>query len=1119
VGSVKTNIGHLEGAAGLAGLIKSILVLENGQIPATLHFRHPNPRIPFSAWRIKVASESVPWPAQGYRRVSVNSFGFGGTNAHAILDDAYHYLSARGMVGLHNTRLSDIPPQRPRSTVSEPGRMHSSGIDGSAVIAPHSTSKIFVWSAADKQSLLRLRDAFAKHLLNVQSALESPCSANQDQYLCRLAYTLSEKRSRFPWKTCVTASSISRLCEELSTESLSMNRSKHNSRTAFVFTGQGAQWAEMGVSFFQYPVFYDCIRTADSFLQSLGCSWSALEELRRKAHESNIDLPEYSQPLCTILQVALVDLLSSWNVKPSAVVGHSSGEIAAAYAAGAITRSDAWSLSFGRGGTSPKLKSLAPKTRGAMIALAVSEEKAFTIIRKITCGQVVVACINSPISVTLSGNEEAIEEVEVICKVSSIFARRLKVQQAYHSPQMEVAAPSYLEAIKDVTAKSSTQGCKMYSSVTGQFIDGSALGPSYWVQNMVSPVRFFGAVNSLLGRSTDEEFDADIGIDCLLEIGPHSTLQGPLSQILKFHSIKNLPYLSMLQRHKDGIQTSMNSMRAFFIMGAPVNIDKLNNAHVPAPISYQMLTDLPSYMWNHSRSYWHESRLSRNYRFRSQPRLDLLGAPCPDSDSSEWKWRGFLRTKDTPWIRDHEVLSSILYPAAGFIVMALEAAHQIASPEKVVQEYEFREVQIEKAAVIVDDSFGLECVLQLRPHELGASNETTLWYRFRVSTCAEGEDLQENCSGLINIKYTSTEQSALMRMERVLEHKKCVKRYEELRKSCQKSQDPVKFYSEMSAIGLAYGPTFRNITAIKTGQSGSCCTVEIPEISSTMPGGVEFPHLLHPTTLDTIFQTIFAGSRNALGQRPKAFVPTSIRSVRISARLPTTAGSTLQVFSTLQRHGLRGIEAEVYALDGLATEANIMIHGLRCSEIPMSSNVESGFRDKTHCAQVIWRPALDLLSGDQIQDLIEPKSDERMTPRQVVAMSQQAAVSLIHRTLEKVTLSQITSPHLKTFYQWMLEQEDKNANSYKRHKSAPSECSIADFEAPVNLNGNKSIDEELVWHIGTNLEKILTGHADPLQILLDKDLLYRYYKTSIGMDKMHSKLATVSVQHLSPLQN
>ena len=325
VGSVKTNIGHLEGCAGLAGLLKTILCLENGVLVPSLNYEKPNPKLRLDEWNLKVPTSTIPWPSSGLRRASVNSFGYGGSNAHCIVDDAYHYLKIRGLQGntatISDSQLtpdSDGYPDSGHGTMSE-----SPGSEASKYFPEkkESHAKLFVLSSPEQGSLQRLASSLAQYI-NDKIANNSITP----NLLDNLAHTLASRRSVFQWRAAFSASSAEDLATVL-TQRIYSNRSSKPPKIAFVFTGQGAQWHAMGRELLAYDVYARAIKDADESLKSFGAVWSVWDELMASKENSRIDMSEFSQPLCAAVQIALVNLFSHWGVTATSVCGHSSGEI------------------------------------------------------------------------------------------------------------------------------------------------------------------------------------------------------------------------------------------------------------------------------------------------------------------------------------------------------------------------------------------------------------------------------------------------------------------------------------------------------------------------------------------------------------------------------------------------------------------------------------------------------------------------------------------------------------------------------------------------------------------------------------------------------------------------
>ena len=312
IGSVKPNIGHLEGCAGLAGVIKSILSMEKGMIPAVAEFVTINPRLKLDSWGLSIPTELTPWPP-GLRRASVNSFGYGGTNAHAILDDAYHYLKERQLKGNHITLPSASGEADEYSGQDKPP------------VPASSYYRLFCFSTPNQGSAARHSESYKDFLQRKIKEGKSP--PGESEFLHSLAHTLNERRTIFDWRSYVVADSTPSLLEKVKNGFPKLPRASKNPSCAFVFTGQGAQWHAMGRELQTQPIFRASLKAADLYLASLGSQWSVLKELNFPEAQSRVSEPEISQSLCTVLQVALVELLHCWGVRPKVVVGHSSGEI------------------------------------------------------------------------------------------------------------------------------------------------------------------------------------------------------------------------------------------------------------------------------------------------------------------------------------------------------------------------------------------------------------------------------------------------------------------------------------------------------------------------------------------------------------------------------------------------------------------------------------------------------------------------------------------------------------------------------------------------------------------------------------------------------------------------
>ena len=916
-----------------------MLILETGLIPPSINFKKGNPKIKFEEWKLQVATQLTPWPSNGVRRVSTNSFGYGGTNAHAILDDAVSYLQGRG--------ISSTP--------------HNASHDRSG-------PRLFVLSAQDREGLKRVKEPLAKYAEDKNAKLKSE-NKQTNEFLSQLAYTLSDRRSRLQWKTYVVASSSDQLAETLNNDESPalIVQSSRQPRIGFIFTGQGAQWPRMGMELMAYPVFRECVIAADHYLQEVcECPWSAAEELEKGKSSSQLHLAEFSQALCTVLQVALVDLLRIWGILPSAVAGHSSGEIAAAYAMGALSREDAWRVAYYRGVLSTKMKTNSPDLDGSMMAVGLSPEKAEEWITKVTEGELVVACINSPTNVTISGDTAGIEQLLEMLQKASVFARKLQVDTAYHSPHMQTVAQDYYRLLADLVPLVPNEGCVMHSSVVGSIIDAEQLGAVNWVRNLISPVKFSTAVYDMLRPFRDGKRADENAVDLLVEVGPHSALQGPATQTLKARNITNIPYQSVVARNQNAVETTLSLAGALWAQGYKVNIQQVNGdggRQFTAP-----LVDLPTYPWKHAQRYYRDNRIEQEFLHRTRPKQSLIGAPAPAMGEREYLWRGYIRLAEEPWIADHQIQGAILYPAAGYLAMALEAASQTADPSKQILSFRLQDIQLTAAAILTTEA-DTECIIQLRPHIASTRDSSSTWTEFTVTSSPDGKALIKNCSGLLLVEYEPASGSEASH-ERTLELQALTSQYAEVKASCNSRVDCTEFYSDLSAMGLQYGPAFANVREARNRDGQSYGLVEIPDVPAWTPEGCERPHVIHPGTLDAIFHLAFAAvmGENAL----TAMVPKSIDEIIISAHAPWTPGVKLPGIATSARHGFRELKADILMLDDNEHLPAVDIRGFLCAEVAGGSASNTQATAKSITSKLVWRPAVYLLTAEELQRTLSP---------------------------------------------------------------------------------------------------------------------------------------------------
>ena len=965
IGALKSNIGHLEGASGVAAVVKAIMVLEKGVIPPNANFEVLNPRIDAEYYRLEFPTKPIVW-GPGLRRASVNCFGFGGANTHIVLEDAYHHLLLRGLRGTHSTVIrpelsTSLVPHRESATLQLTNG--TSAVDDacreSEIDGADSRPRLFVFSSADENGIDRLGKAYAQHVTCLNPLRD-------EAFLDDLAYTLLDRRESFPWKSFVVASTPGQF-KDLSKLLSKPRQSIKGAKSGFIFTGQGSQWNRMGIELMAYPVYQKALRAADAFLQSLGSKWSLIDEI--SCDNSRIDEPGLSQPLCTALQIGLVDLLRSFEVSPSIVVGHSSGEIAAAYSIGAISMETALKIAYYRGLLASEVENQGQE--GAMLAVGLSEDQVTPYFNAVAANfghlGMNVGCINSPCSVTISGNADQIDFLASLLERDSVFCRKLRVKVAYHSGHMKVISDAYLRVLGDLQVGEQSQECSpMISSVTGKAVSHQELrDPAYWVSNLVSPVRFSDALRVMwsgrektLRKKIDGSHRQLAEVPVLLEVGPHSTLQGPVRDLLQTLSTsKRVTYASVLIRNKPAIHTLLQALGTIYCAGCAVNIGAANFAacasRAPRP-----LVNLPQYPFDHSQTYWSESRASKSLRFPRIARHDLLGSATADSNALNGSWRGFLKLNELPWMKDHKITDSTVYPAAGMMAMAIEAAKQMADQQRPIKGYMLKDVAFQSVIQVTTDEEGVEVYTYLTPFEREINMDSPM-YGFRIMTCVNSTWTQ-CCSGSIQVVYVKSANDIDQEEERLLQAS-CVEKINLCQKEFRKV-DREYLYERLEKCGYGYGPYFQALRNISCNDKNQA--MADVELFQWTLGNLWQPHVVHPTQLDCVFQLIFTALSSG-GSIPLAtIVPTAIRKTWISnSGLSSPSPGPIRAHTSSHWISKRTALSNIYIL---AADRQV------CGQIEEMETacVAKTVEDDTiksmirPCYRIEWRPDPDLLTMD-----------------------------------------------------------------------------------------------------------------------------------------------------------
>ncbi|KAK1561717.1 putative polyketide synthase [Colletotrichum navitas] len=941
VGSVKTNIGHTEGAAGIAGIIKAVLALERAQIPPIAGFDTLNPSLRHLVedGAIVLPRHMQPWPGSSVRRASVNSFGFGGANAHAILDDALHFLANRGLPPLHATVGDEI--------AATEWDLH-----------PADDHKLFVFSTHDRSGIHRLTAAYAEFLR------QEPAVTADD-----LAYTLGSRRSRFDFRTHVVAPSLAGLAASLEEPLLSAVHASRNDNVIFIFTGQGAQWPGMGRELLRNRVFSASIARSQAILSDLGADWKVIDFLDNPEN-TRINEPCFCQPVCSILQFALTDLLRHWDIRPKATVGHSSGELASAYAARLVRFEDAVRIAYYRGVYCEAARHRLGSRRGTMLAASLSEADAHEYLKLVPKDSAWIGCINSASSVTLSGDVESIDRLNAILKDRGKFARKLRVQLAYHSPHMQAVAEDFMKAIGDIKPCPPSD-VLMFSSVTGELVEcPESVDAVFWTNNMLASVKFNSAVSKLLRHRIHGRRNEPIRWTAAVEVGPQAALKGPFKQIATAWSekaSKDILYTSVLSRGEHCINTAKGAAGLLWAVGHPVNLATVNDED--HKVNLKVVATLPPYTWNHDKGFWHEPSAARAARLRTWPRTDLLGVPMPGQNPMEPTWRNFLSSAESPWLNEHVITGTTLFPAAGMLTMAIEAAFQIASTERALSAIRFHNVHLNKGLVIPAGDQAVEVFLSIKQHE-------TLdgWFYFKVLSLRPDGSWDKHSTGEFDIMYKNGDTYAAPSPEWATHQAT----FHEI--TAQATEiDTYALYDQLQSVGIQYGPLFRNVVSAAglSGKHKGVATISVPNTKSSMPHAHEYPHLIHPATLDAIFHLVYVAMND--GQPIKeAAIPQSIGELFISADLPQRNNGRFTGYSHVVSTGARGFLGSIFVSDEHWQEPKVIVRNMVMTKVSSSAPGEA--RPSIICpkrvAQLVWKEDVEHLIGSPAETLMAARSIE-----------------------------------------------------------------------------------------------------------------------------------------------
>ena len=810
---------------------------------------------------------------------------------------------------------------------------------------------------------------------------------------------------------------------------------------------------------------------------------------------SQVNTVVYSLPMSTAIQISLVQLLWSWGITPTAVTSHSSGEAAAAYAAGALSARSAISITYLRGFLAPKSNGEST-LKGGMIAVGLGRKAANEYISFVTSGRIIVACINSQSSVTISGDIAGILELEEMLKKDQIFSRRLKVSEAFHSDHMLPMAEPFGSALMGLLKPEQESTSVIYASPkTGARVErvGMLARPSHWVESMLLPVEFEGAFRDMcFGDSTSKHPLSSPDVDVIVEIGPHGALGGPIQEMMTLpeFSGSKMSYLTCLVRGRNSVNTMQQLAIDLIHKGYRINVDAINFPYGRHDV--QVLHDLPRYPWNHQTRYWIEPRLNMAYRQRQQMPHDLLGSFQVSASYLTPTWRNIIRVADIPWIRDHVVQSNMVYPGAGFVSMVIEGITQVfQANSQSILDYHLRDIDFAKALIIPDNDEGVELQLTLRQCDAKALG-TKGWHDFQICSVSGDNTWTEHCKGMISVDIEAAEEKQKRRSTALPQSAK----YSGTA-ICTRHFDPGAIWAAMRSVGIHHGPTFQNLIGVQSNTKVSVATFSIADTASTMPKMYQREHIIHPTTLDSVFQAAY-GVLPAAGEKlGSAFIPRSVKKLLISSNISTTAGHRFKSYASLDHLDSQSFRAGLAVVDEADTSpTNVVleIDGLVCRSLGAASIRRPDRYESNICSTWKWRPDISFLDPESLKDSMKIAPQQSEIDSMMIL--RRATLHYIHDTVTSLTVSDLQQLdwHHKKLYIWMKEQlslasEDKfgPGSSQWLDIGAGEKNRLLESAAANSVNG------EMICHLGARILAVLRHEIAPLELMLEKGLLARYY--------------------------
>jgi len=841
IGSAKTNLGHLETASGMAGLLKVILSLKNRAIPPSLHFNEPNPHIDFEGDQLSVVTTLTPLKTtKKPLLMGVNSFGFGGANAHVIVEEyrvkpakkPSNKIQKKGGGGDTTNDITNMPlflsAHNTTALKAMAGQyrdlLHQEGI---------SFNDVALSTYKNKQ---QLKYGLAVHADKIEDVIE-----------CLHAYSQGELHTG--------ATATSKL--DVSDKCFLDENNRKSAKLALVFSGNGSQWQGMGCELLaSEPLFLKSVKEIDALLKKYD-DISLIDEFKASSEESRLEETEIAQPLLFALQVGIIRVLESKGLYADAVIGHSVGEVAAAWAAGILSLEDAVRVIYQRSHAQGKTKGA-----GRMAAAAMGELEITLVLKELGVeADVCIAGVNSPKSVTLSGSLKSLEKIGVYFEEKELFYRLLDLDYAFHSSAMDPVKGNIIDSLQGLKLKKAKRN--FYSTVAGKVLKTKSLGADYWWRNIRQPVMFASAMDSLLVD----------GYQVFLEVGPHPVLRTYVNECAREYETP-IQAIPALKRKRESKIALLNSLYNCYLAGCKLDKNTafssdhgLKSNARPDAIYHSV--NLPHYPWQKEK-HWY-TLTAEGYdlvnRRRDHP---LLGYRLKDHESS---WENQVDTALLSYLNDHVVDGGAIFPAAAYVEMALAASSEwfgdAGNEDAPEGHWEIENLEI-RAPIVLDHSKVIRFKLFSKDGNFIISSRDRL----------TDNPWTENVVGRL-VGKTSRKVPEKFLLETSI-------------KNSEQTITSEGHYKLTEAVGLSYGSTFRGIDEVWISSTNSASANSASANRVSVKKGTELSaiarlklpaelteetadYLLHPAMLDAGFQVLVDVFASKIEQgRQAALIPVQI---------------------------------------------------------------------------------------------------------------------------------------------------------------------------------------------------------------------------------------------------